>query len=117
MIRWIAAPLLFVALMFGYSQCHASDFRVSVGVGDGYSYYPNYGYSYYYPYTYDDYGYYTPRYSYNTTANWYGGWGGDTWRDNSYWRGNHWDGGRRGSWDGRGSFDGRRGGFVGRVRR
>jgi len=124
MIRWMAAPLLCVALMFVSSPAKASDVNFSVGVGggyypyyDSYTYYPyNSGYTNYYPYTYDTYGYYTPRYSYSTGANWYGSWGNDSWRDNNYWRGSYWDGGRRGSWDGRGTYNGSRGGFTGRVR-
>jgi hypothetical protein len=117
MIRWIAMPLLSVALMFSLAQCQASDVRFSVGVGtDGYVYYPDGGYTYYHPYTYDDYGYYTPSYNWNTNSNWYIGWYGDSDRDRGYWRGRDWDGGRRGSWDGRGSFDGSRGGFSSRSR-
>src|SRR6185295_19307680 len=93
MTRWIAAPLFCVALMFCASQCSASDFNVSVGVGNGgYYYYPYNDYTYYYPYTYDTYGYYTPRYSWSTNADWYPGWYGNTYRDYGYWRGYGWDG-------------------------
>jgi len=117
MIRWIAVPLLWVALMFAGSHCYAAtSVGFSVGVGDGYTYYPyNDYYTNYYPYTYDTYGYYTPSYNYNTSANWYLNWYGDSHRDTGYWRGSGWDGGRRGSWDGRGTYSGR-GGFVGRRR-
>jgi len=119
MIRWIALPLLWVALMCAGPRCQAADVHFSVGVGsnDGYVYYPSTGYTTYYPYTYDTYGYYTPRYSYSTTSNWYGTWYGDSHRDYGYWRGNGWDNGRRGSWDGHGSYNGVRGGFTSRGRR
>lgn len=117
MLRWTFIPLMYLVLLCVGTQCQASDFRVSVGVGDGYVYYPhNYGYTTYYPYTYDTYGYYTPRYVYTTPSTWYSTWGNDSWRDNTYWRGSYWDGGRRGSWDGRGRYDGVRGGFTVRGR-
>ncbi len=112
MIRWIALPILTVALFFSYSS-KAADVNFSVGVGDGYSYYPNHGYSHYHPYTYDTYGYYTPRYNYSTSPT-YNSWYGNSGHDHSYWRGRDWDNGRRGSWNGSGTYDGRRGGFTSR---
>src|ERR1043165_4412910 len=122
MIRWIATPLFCVALFFCASQSSASDvnFRVGVGTGGyyhpyGYSYYPYNDYTTYYPYTYDDYGYYTPSYSWSTTSPWYDGWYGNVYLDNNYWRGYGWDGGRGGSWNGSGSFKIRSGGFSGRA--
>jgi hypothetical protein len=89
--------VLAASLAFSGSNARASDFGVSVGIGNGGYYSPYYDDGYvtyydnsgYYPYSYDDYGYYYPSYNWNTNVGWYGSWYGNHDRDRDYWRGSY----------------------------